>query len=93
MVIAIGNWQLADEVRYVWSGMSLLQERDSNNAVKVTYTGKLARTDASGTAYYFSDGNQNVTSLIDSTGNFKAKYRYDSFGNLLSVSGPLADAN
>jgi RHS repeat-associated protein len=88
-----GTWNLTDEVRYVWVGMSLLQERDSNNAVKVTYTGKLARTDANGTAYYFSDGNRNITSLVDSSGNFKAKYRYDSFGNLLSMSGSLADAN
>jgi len=89
----ISSWLLTNEVRYVWVGMSLLQERNSNDAVKVTYTGKLARTDANGTAYYFSDGNLNVSSLIDSSGNFKALYRYDSFGNLLSMSGPLADAN
>ncbi|MCW5555530.1 MAG: hypothetical protein KIS67_25630 [Verrucomicrobiae bacterium] len=30
---------------------------------------------------------------MDSSGNTKARYRYDSFGNLLSKSGTLADAN
>lgn len=107
----IGDWALANETRYVWLGMSVLQERDANNAVKVTYTrgldlsgtmegaggigGLLAREDAAlgDASYFFSDGNGNVSSLIDSAGSIKAKYRYDSFGNLLSKNGPLADVN
>jgi RHS repeat-associated protein len=86
-------WLQVDEVRYVWLGMSVLQERNAANNVRVTYTGRLAREDANSTCFYFSDGNGNLSSLIDSSGNIKARYRYDSFGNLLSKSGSLADAN
>jgi len=86
-------WSLKDEVHYVWLGMSVLQERDAANNVRVTYTGRLAREDTTSTSFYFADGNGNISSLIDSSGNVKARYRYDCFGNLLSKSGPLADAN
>src|SRR5690606_10256867 len=87
------QWEQKDEARYVWLGMSVLQERDAANQVRVTYTGGLAREDATSISYYFTDGNGNASSPIDSSGNIKAKYRYDSFGNLLSKSGSLADAN
>lgn len=92
------TWNATNEIRYVWIGMSLVQERDAANRVRVTYTGGLAREDSTfnpqpSTTYYFTDGNRNVSALIDSRGNFKARYRYDSFGNLLSKSGPLADVN
>ncbi len=51
------------------------------------------REDATGAAFYCTDGNGNVSSLIDASENSKAKYRYDSFSNLISKTGPLADAN
>jgi RHS repeat-associated protein len=90
-----GDWALANETRYVWFGMSVLQERDGANQVRVTYTGRLAREDAAlgATSYYFTDGNGNVSSLINASGSVQAKYRYDSFGNLLGKSGALADVN
>jgi RHS repeat-associated protein len=43
---AIGDWQLADEVRYVYDGWRVVQERDGNNVPTVSYT---RRTDLSGT--------------------------------------------
>jgi RHS repeat-associated protein len=43
--------------------------------------------------YYHADGNGNITALINSLQNVVAKYLYDPFGNILSVSGPLADVN
>src|SRR5208282_546853 len=63
--------------------------------------GLLARTDngsfiaglPSAHAYYHSDGNGNVTSLVNSNGAFVAKYLYDPFGNLLAKAGLLSDAN
>src|SRR5437867_3302681 len=57
--------------------------------------GLLARTDAANaqTAYFHADGNGNVTALINSQQIIAAKYIYDPFGNTLSKSGPLADAN
>jgi RHS repeat-associated protein len=61
--------------------------------------GLLARSSgySSGTwtshADYFADGNGNITSLIDANQNVVASYRYDPFGNIISKSGSLADAN
>jgi RHS repeat-associated protein len=87
---------LTNEVRYIYSGFTVLQQRDGNNNPLVSYTvgsGLLARTDANGSAYYQTDGNGNVTALVDADGSLKARYLYDPFGNLLAKSGPLADVN
>jgi RHS repeat-associated protein len=43
--------------------------------------------------YYHSDGNGNVTSLLDSHQTVAARYQYDPFGNLLASSGIMADVN
>jgi YD repeat-containing protein len=100
---------LTNEVRYVWDGMAVLQERDGSDAVKVTYTrgldlsgtmqgaggigGLLARTDSSATTFYHSDGGGNITTMTDSSGNVVARYLYDPYGNLLAKSGAMADVN
>jgi len=65
--------------------------------------GLLARTDNSLTlnsqlstsahAYYHADGNGNVTALVNTNGVVVAKYEYDPFGNILAMSGPMANAN
>jgi RHS repeat-associated protein len=62
--------------------------------------GLLARTaqayvDAplAGHSFYHADGNGNVTMLIDSSQGIVAKYLYDAFGNMISKSRLLADAN
>jgi RHS repeat-associated protein len=44
-------------------------------------------------ADYYADGNGNITSLIDSNQAVVASYRYDPFGNTISKSGGLGDAN
>jgi RHS repeat-associated protein len=44
-------------------------------------------------SYYHADGNGNITMLISSSQMIVAKYLYDPFGNILSQSGLLADAN
>jgi RHS repeat-associated protein len=43
--------------------------------------------------YYHADGNGNITYLLDSSQTMVASYRYDSFGNIISKSGSLADVN
>ncbi|MBI4659154.1 MAG: RHS repeat-associated core domain-containing protein, partial [Verrucomicrobia bacterium] len=43
--------------------------------------------------YYHSDGNGNVTALINSSQVISARYFYDPYGNLLASSGGMADAN
>ncbi|MGA2175353.1 MAG: RHS repeat-associated core domain-containing protein [Verrucomicrobiota bacterium] len=59
--------------------------------------GLLARTDNTSLvtppSFYHADGNGNITMLINSSQAIVAKYLYDAFGNMLSKSGSLADAN
>jgi RHS repeat-associated protein len=55
--------------------------------------GLLAIGDSRASAYYHADGNGNVTMLISMQQLAVAKYLYDPFGNTLSLSGPLAEAN
>ncbi len=59
--------------------------------------GFLARTDnlplATGHSFFHADANGNVTMLINDSQDIVAKYLYDAFGNTISKSGLLADAN
>ena len=43
--------------------------------------------------FYHADGNGNITYLVNMSQLMAASYRYDPFGNLISKSGGLADAN
>jgi RHS repeat-associated protein len=104
-----GQWVKTNETRYLYDRLLVLQERDSNNVVQVTYTrgldlsgtlqyaggigGLLARTDASGSAFYHSDGAGNVTGLIDANENMAARYLYGPFGRVTAQWGPLAAVN
>jgi RHS repeat-associated protein len=107
------NWAISNEVRYIYDGRLVLQERDGNNVTLVSYTrgsdlrgsrqgaggigGLLARTDHATVspthAFYHADGNGNITALLNDKQVVVARYEYDPFGNTLSKSGPLADAN
>ena len=55
--------------------------------------GLLARTDGNRSTFYHTDGNGNVTALVNSSGTLAAKYLYDSFGNTLGMWGSLAAGN
>jgi RHS repeat-associated protein len=44
-------------------------------------------------ACYHADGNGNITCLVDGSQSLVASYRYGPFGNTVSQSGTLADAN
>jgi RHS repeat-associated protein len=48
---------------------------------------------SSNSMFYHSDGNGNVTMLINSSQYIVAKYLYDAFGNVLSAAGSLAQQN
>jgi RHS repeat-associated protein len=43
--------------------------------------------------YYHSDGSGNVTALLDRKGHIAARYHYDPYGNILAMSGPMAEEN
>jgi RHS repeat-associated protein len=103
------QWVSTNLVEYVYDGMTVIQERNSNNVPVVTYTrgtdlsgtpqgaggigGLLARTDSGGSSYYHTDGNGNVTMLVNGAGGMVAKYLYDSYGNTLGMWGTLTSAN
>jgi RHS repeat-associated protein len=61
--------------------------------------GLLARSEPStlnpqlSTALYHADGNGNITALVTTNGTLAARYHYDPYGNILSMAGPLAEAN
>jgi RHS repeat-associated protein len=63
--------------------------------------GLLARTDMGqwiagtpwATAYYFADAQGNVDALVYTNGLMAAEYEYDPYGNIVSMSGPIAGAN
>jgi RHS repeat-associated protein len=107
-------WSLSNEVRYIYDGRLVVQERDANNLAQVSYTrgndlsgtmqgaggigGLLARSQTSDlgprtSALYHSDGNGNITALVSTNQLIVARYHYDPYGNTLSASGPLAEAN
>jgi len=106
-------WVQTNEVRRVYDGMLVIQERDSFNLPRLTYTrgkdlsgslagaggigGFLALTENSPlaflTSYFHSDGNGNVTCLLDANQNISARYLYDPYGISLSVTGPKAVMN
>ncbi|HTB84466.1 MAG TPA: RHS repeat-associated core domain-containing protein [Candidatus Sulfotelmatobacter sp.] len=103
------SWVKTNETRFVYDGNLVVQERDTNNNVLVTYThgldlsssmsgaggvgGLLARSDANGSVFYHADGNGNVTALIDGYENIVGRYEYDPFGKLTGMWGKLAAAN
>jgi RHS repeat-associated protein len=115
-------WVQTNEIRYVYDGRLVVQERHYNapqlstlNPHLVTYTrgndlsgtlqgaggigGLLARSEPStlnpqlSTALYHADGNGNITALVTTNGTLAARYHYDPYGNILSMAGPLAEAN
>ena len=104
-----GAWVKTNETRFVWDGLVVAQERDSNNVVRVTYTrgldlsgtmqgaggigGLLARTDGSGSVYYHADAGGNVTTLVNGQGQVVGHYSYDPFGRLTGQWGSMAEAN
>jgi RHS repeat-associated protein len=83
-------WVLTNEVRYVYDGMLVVQERDWNNLALVS---SIQNPASSPHSYYHADGNGNVTALVDTNGFIVARYQYDPYGNLLGMSGSLAEAN
>jgi RHS repeat-associated protein len=103
------TWNVTKETRYVYDGMLAIQERDGSNIPQVSYTrgkdlsggfqgaggigGLLGTTSGGISHFYHSDGGGNVTALLNVGNQLSAAYNYDPYGNLLSSSGPMADAN
>jgi len=84
--------------KHVWDGQNILLETNSSNIIQVVYTlepmvyGNLISQIRSGTtSFYLFDGLGSTTQLVNSTGSATDSYVYDSWGNILSASGPTTN--
>jgi RHS repeat-associated protein len=103
------SWAKTNEMDFIYDGYLLVQERDTNGNVLVTYTrgldlsgsiqdaggigGLLARTDPNGSTFYHANQMGNVTALMDNYQNIVGRYLYSPAGRLLGMWGPMAPAN
>ena len=95
---------LTKHEKFVYDGYKLIQVLDAlnDNAVTMTFvwhpesTGldtPFSMTYDGETYYYVTDGNKNVTALLDADGNRAAEYIYHPFGTIYSKTGPMVDLN
>lgn len=81
---------------YFYEGDQIIYETDASNHVTVEYTwddegNPVAMTKDGQTYYYHLNGHGDVVRLTDQTSNVVASYEYDAWGNILEISGPLAE--
>ncbi len=104
-----GAWLVTNVTRFLYDGTVPIEELNATNGLLVTYTrgldlslslggaggvgGLLARTDSNGSAFYHTDLNGNVTTLMDQNQHVVARYEYDPYGKLLGQWGSYAAAN
>ena len=88
--------------KYVYNGYKQIASYDalSNEALQKTYTWQpvdldvpVSMTSGGETYYYVTDGNKNVTALLDTTGNRVAEYTYGPFGQTLEADGSMVEEN
>ena len=103
-VLSFYSWSLEQHYKFVYDGYKLIAIYDAanNNALLMTFTWQpesvgldvpVSMTYEGNTYYYVTDGNKNVTGLLDQVGNRVAEYVYGPFGQLLSAEGELAEVN
>ena len=90
--------------KFVYDGYKLTAVYDvlENNALRMTFAWQpdsvdldvpVSMTCDGETYYYVTDGNKNVTALLDADGVRVAKYTYNPFGRILNSEGALAEIN
>ena len=84
---------------HVWDGQNILLETNASNIIQVVYTlepllyGNLISQSRGGLASFFTfDALGSTAQLLNITGTITDSYVYDSFGNLISVSGVTTNA-
>lgn len=93
-------WQLDSTKKFVYNGYKQIAEFDANDALQKSYTWQpveldvpLWVKDSSTYYYYIVDGNKNVRSMLDVSGNEVAQYDYNPFGKITASSGTYKDTN
>ena len=76
------------KTEYVWDGSSLIGQKTGNNVLVYLYAADgLAGFQYNGVNYYYlKNGQGDVVAILDASGNIVAKYAYDAWGKLLSVT-------
>ena len=76
------------KTEYVWDGSSLIGQKTGNNVLVYLYAADgLAGFQYNGVNYYYlKNGQGDVIGILNSSGTLVAKYTYDAWGNLLSVT-------
>ncbi|MFR1435531.1 MAG: RHS repeat-associated core domain-containing protein [Acutalibacteraceae bacterium] len=76
------------KTEYVWDGSSLIGQKTGNNVLVYLYAADgLAGFQYNGVNYYYlKNGQGDVVGILNASGNIVAKYAYDAWGNLLSVT-------
>jgi RHS repeat-associated protein len=84
----------SSDTGYVYENWKLLSEYDDYGVEDAYYVhGPRAdeplthNVSTGGTSYYIQDGNENVTTMTDTSGNVIERYAYDPFGNVV-ITGP-----
>ena len=95
-----GNWTLASEQKFVYNNYKQIAEYNGSDVLQKTYTWQPIRPDVplwvkDGTNYYYYivDGNKNIRSMVDVSGNEVAQYDYNPFGKIVASSGTYKDSN
>ena len=102
--LALVDWSLQKHYKFVYDGYKLTAMYDvlENNALRMTFAWQpdsvdldvpVSMTCDGETYYYVTDGNKNVTALLDADGVRVAKYTYNPFGRILNSEGALAEIN
>ncbi len=95
-----GNWTLSASKKFVYDNFVQIAEYDAmtSDTLKKSYLRdldeSLLNVNDNGTRYYYNiDGNKNVRSIIDASGNVVAEYEYSPFGKLIGRRGLYALEN
>ena len=95
-----GNWTLSTHQKFVYNGYKQIAEYDASDNLQKTYTWQPVGLDVplwvkDGTNYYYYivDGNKNVRSMVDTSGNEVTQYDYNPFGKIVMSSGAYKDTN
>ena len=98
------SWNVSKHYKFVYNERKLTAVYDAanNNALLMTFTWQpeavgldvpVCMIYGGNIYYYITDGNKNVTGLLDQAGNRVAEYAYGPFGQPLSAEGELAEVN
>jgi RHS repeat-associated protein len=85
------NGGVVSDKRFLWSGPTLVEERDSTGSnVTKRFFGQGVQGIQGDSFYYSKDHLGSIVGLTDETGSLRASYSYDPYGVRTQVSGDLS---